>query len=103
MVSKSKNTLTHLLVDFTDKLVYQLPVEEVEHIKEISTRYEVNEFHRTAFIPHLPVGYTNFCYHSLYAGEINIKDYTYNKRYLIVEDSPAARVLYGSPVNLFMV
>ena len=93
----------YLFIDSNKKEVYQIPIEEVEHIKEISTRYEVNEFHRTAFIPHLPVGYTNFCYHSLYAGEIKIKDYVYNKKYLIVEDSPAARVLYGSPVNLFMV
>lgn len=89
-----------LFIDYKEKVVYSIPETEI-----LSIERQLDVMYRSAsrvFIPHLPNGINRLTYNSPYIGEIDLMDYKSGERYKIVIDTPAARILYGNPINKYI-
>jgi len=85
-----------LLIDSKEKVTYSIPITEANKIKEaFRNKYLKDEYYIQS---HLPVGKQNVVYNSSLVGEIVVSD---RNRYIITKDTPAARVLYGQPINKY--
>lgn len=92
----SQSDINVLLIDTKEKVTYSIPVEEGNKIKEaFRNKYFMQEYYIQQT---LPVGKSNVVYNSSLVGEIVISD---RNRYIITKDTPAARVLYGQPINKY--